>query len=88
MYIIQNLQWTQQSILRIIKRKDYDLNRLFLENISRDGQIAWESGPYGSIQTVRKEYAQNHIAVTKRVVEVKGGLFKQMPLKKDMANIH
>lgn len=64
------------------KRKDYDLNRLFLENISRDGQIAWESGPYGSIQTVRKEYAQNHIAVTKRVVEVKGGLFKQMPLKK------
>ena len=41
------------------KRKDYDLNRLFLENISRDGQIAWESGPYGSIQTVRKEYAQN-----------------------------
>lgn len=64
------------------KRKDYDLNRLFLENISRDGQIAWESGPYGSIQTVRKEYAQNHIAVTKRVLEVKGGLFKQMPLKK------
>lgn len=64
------------------KRKDYDLNRLFLKNISRDGQIAWESGPYGSIQTVRKEYAQNHIAVTKRVVEVKGGLFKQMPLKK------
>lgn len=64
------------------KRKDYDLNRLFLEDISRDGQIAWESGPYGSIQTIQKEYNQNYITVTKRVVEVKGGLFKQMPLKK------
>lgn len=58
------------------KRKDYDLNRLFLKNISRDGQIAWKVVHMGH-STVRKEYAQNHIAVTKRVVEVKGGLFKQ-----------
>lgn len=64
------------------KRTDYDLNHMFLNDICRDKEIAWESGPFGTIATVKKTYQKNGISSSKKVVEVKGGLFKQQPLKK------
>lgn len=64
------------------ERSDYDLGQLFLQNIERNGQVAWISGPYGSIQTVREMYGKNSVRVTKRVVEIKGQLHEQQPVRK------
>lgn len=81
---VYNVKFTMNpaNFLKDHKRSDYDLGRLFFQDVERNGQVAWVSGPYGSMQTVKDMYSKNSVRVTKRVVEMKGQLHEQQPVKK------
>ena len=52
------------------------------KDIIRNGEVAWKAGNNGTIVTVKNVMKKNNILVTRRTYEVKGGLFKQQPIKK------
>lgn len=65
--------------------RSYNLRTMFTsekKNIVRNGELAWKAGNNGTITTVKKFMRKNNILVTRKAYEVKGGLFKQQPLKK------
>ena len=64
------------------KNAQYSLNCMFDFDVRRKDDTAWIAGPEGSIATVRCTMAKNNILFTRRSAEVKGGLFKQLPLAK------
>lgn len=56
------------------------------KDIIRNGEVAWKAGNNGTIVTVKNVMKKNNILVTRRTYEVKGGLFKQQPIKKEKDN--
>lgn len=64
--------------------RSYNLKRMFTsdKDVVRNGEVAWKAGNSGTIVTVRDVLKKNNILVTRRSYQVKGGLFKEQPLKK------
>ena len=65
--------------------RSYNLKTMFTsekKDIVRNDELAWKAGNNGTITTVKKFMKKNNILVTRKAYEVKGGLFKQQPLKK------
>ena len=64
--------------------RSYNLKMMFKgdKDIIRNGEVAWKAGNNGTIVTVKNVMKKNNILVTRRTYEVKGGLFKQQPIKK------
>lgn len=67
--------------------RTYNLEKMFIWDVARDGEIAWKAGKSGSIVQVRAMMEKNHILVTRRSYEVKGGLFDQQILKKGKGQV-
>lgn len=51
--------------------RTYNLEKMFIWDVARDGEIAWKAGKSGSIVQVRAMMEKNHILVTRRSYEVK-----------------
>lgn len=69
--------------------RSYNLDRMFTsgKDIVRNGETAWKAGEGGTICTVKKWMNKNNILVTRRSYQVKGGLFKEQPLKKNKGQV-
>ena len=72
--------------------RSYNLKKMFrsdtgqVPDIVRNGEVAWREGENGTIVTVAKVMKSNHMLITRMTYEVKGRLFKQLPLKKHKGN--
>ena len=70
--------------------RTYNLQEMFkskkrdhkVRDIEQNGEIAWRAGEKGTIITVKNVINKNNVLVTRKAYEAKGGLFKQMILKK------
>lgn len=67
--------------------RSYNLEKMFIHDISRNGKVAWKAGDKGTIKTVRNVMNKNNILVTRRSYEVKGGLFDQQIMKKGKGQV-
>lgn len=67
--------------------RSYNLEKMFIHDISRNGKVAWQAGNKGTIKTVRNVMNKNNILVTRRSYEVKGGLFDQQIMKKGKGQV-
>ena len=55
--------------------------------IVRNDEVAWKSGNHGTMEIVEQTMKKNNILVTRRIYEVKGGLFDQQIMKKGKGQI-
>ena len=60
---------------------------LFAHDIVRNDEVAWKSGNHGTMEIVEQTMKKNNILVTRRIYEVKGGLFDQQIMKKGKGQI-
>ena len=69
--------------------RSYTLNtkELFAHDIVRNNEVAWKSGNHGTMEIVEQTMKKNNILVTRRICEVKGGLFDQQIMKKGKGQI-
>ena len=67
--------------------RTYNLEKMFMRDVERNGEIAWKSGEAGSIVQVRSMMKKNNILVTRRAYEAKGGLFDQQIMKKGKGQV-
>lgn len=67
--------------------RSYNLEKMFIHDIFRNGKVAWKAGDKGTIKTVRNVMNKNNILVTRRSYEVKGGLFDQQIMKKGKGQV-
>ncbi len=82
-----------KDILHFLKtREDYNLNKMYSRNVSRNGIVAWVAGERGSIVTVDKWMRRDNILYTRAPYKESGELFDlnilkagngQLPIKSD-----
>lgn len=83
-----------KNILHFLKtQEDYNLNKMFSNDVCRNGVVAWKSGPMGDIITVDKWMKRDNILYTRAPYKTTGNLFDlnvvkkgsgQVPVKKGM----
>lgn len=83
-----------KDILRFLRsQEEYNLNKMFSHDVSRNGVVAWRAGPEGDIATVDKWMRRDNILYTRAPYKNTGALFDlnvlkagngQLSVKKDM----
>lgn len=68
------------------KSYEYHMDKIFDNNVSRNGEIAWVADNGKSKQHVLNVINKNSVTITKKVEEGRGGLYKQTICGKRVAN--
>ncbi len=90
---VYDVKFTKDVLHFIRSQEEYNLNKMFSRDVSRNGVFAWRAGPEGDISTVDKWMRRDNILYTRAPYKATGNLYDlnilkagngQLPVKKGM----